>query len=527
MYFVGILLREALRWYAKRSEQQDPYVAQLRWLRYLLVRAKDTQFGRAYGFSKLLGRLSDGSAAQGATEQLKEAQALFAAQIPVHSYEEIYEQWWKQLDSEVDVCWPGRVTRFALSSGTSMGHSKYIPVSGEALRQMRYVMMQQLSALLACDLPAHFYTGELLFLSGSTDLECRGNLRGGEISGMLAEQVPFWSFFHARSSARMVRIQDWEEKIDAIVRAADRMSVSAIIGAPIWVQLLLQRILDRYGLEHIHQIWPSLQLFVHGGVALPPYQASLAQLFGRDIYYLETYLASEGFIAYQSSPAHSSMQLSLEAGLFYEFVPYEGSYATSSDIGKRAVSISEIELHRSYELILSSCSGLWRYRIGDVVVFHSLDPLMISIEGRTQSYLNFCGEHLCLANLEAAIASASRNLHLPIKEFMVFGRKKDRGFEHLWYLGLEDVSVFSASSVAQQIDTYLRRANADYNLQRQLNLSPPQVELCSIGCFYDWMKKQGKWGKQHKAPRVLQGAQLQSWLAHLSLYSDQLYPQRV
>ena len=520
---VDIWLKKALRWQEARNRYRvHPYLAQVQLLHYQLERAKDTQLGRRYGFAELLRAFPSFTAQATETKQaecLIKAQELFSSRVPCFTYEEMYAEWWHKLrERHKNVCWPGQISRFALSSGTTTGSSRRIPVSSEMLQSMQKVMIRQLCALLNCELSPSFYTCPVLFLGGSSSLRQVNDCWEGDISGILAQRMPFWSVLHTSFASRIGRMKQWDEKLEAIIQAAPQHKIGAIMGSPIWVQLLLERIINDYGLEHIHQMWPDLSLFVHGGVSIEPYKESFHKLWGKNINYLETYLASEGFVAYQSHVESHTMQLALEGGLFYEFVPYD-SHETNPDTWKsgRPLSLAEVEVHQPYRLLISNLSGLWRYSIGDVVVFHDTDALKISIQGRCEYYLSLCGEHLCLGNLEAALGEVSSSFRLPIKEFVVFGQRKGTGFQHIWHIGtMPKDKKASATEIAKHIDAHLQATNDDYRLQRQMNLSAPRVELLCSEYFYTWLKKQGKWGNQHKFPRVLRGEQLQEWLLYLA-----------
>ena len=523
MSVVGAVLRETLRWKQLRSRtQEDPYAQQLRQLRYQLRRAKHTEFGKKYNFDNLLRNTSAAlNGSKSTSEALRSAAQAFAAQVPIFTYEQMHQQWWHLLRKGVaDLCWPGQITHFALSSGTSQANTKRIPVTTEMLQSMRYVSMRQLCAIANCGLPLDFYTRSLLFLGSSTSLQQQGTYVEGDISGIMARAVPLWLRYHYRPSMRTAQLHGWEERLDAIVKEAPGWQIGGMSGSPTWVQLLLERIIEHYRLSDIHDLWPDFRLFVHGGVAFDSYKETFRKMLGKQLTYLETYLASEGFIAYQASPDRA-MRLALDAGLFYEFMPFSPTEEPSPSTSTATYSLSEVEINKPYALIISNLSGLWRYAIGDVVVFRSRSPFEINIVGRTQHYLSLCGEHLCLDNLQAALAEASAAIRLPVKEFTVFGEQIGGRFVHNWHIGIEKgASTALASSISEQLDAALKVRNADYCLQRRVILAPPRVELLPSSQFYNWLKTQGKLGGQYKFPRVLRGERLESWLSQIQQGRD-------
>ena len=516
MSVVGLMFREALRWKKVRHKSsEEPYAQQFKQLHYQLKCAEHTKFGKEYKFTELLRTTSSLEKGTRITsKELLRIQQAFAARVPTFTYEQMYEEWWKNAyEGRKDVCWPGRITNFALSSGTSQSDSKRIPVTEEMLQHMRSVGLRQLCALTMYKLPLTFYTRSMLFLSGNMSLQKRENYVEGDISAMMAQRVPPWLRYHYRPSTHSTA-QNWEEKLDKIVKKAAEWQVAGLSGSPTWVQLLLSRIIEHYKLASIHDIWPDLQLFVHGGVSFKPYREAFSSILTRPISYVETYLASEGFIAYQAAPGRA-MRLALDAGIFYEFAPFRSTEENSLPKATETCSLSEVKLNEPYQLIISNLSGLWRYTIGDVIVFRSTHPFEVSIVGRTQHYLNLCGEHLCLDNLQTALAEVSTSLKLLTKEFTVFGKKKGHQFVHIWHIGVESDTIASPLEIAKELDNALQARNADYRMQRCTMLAEPQIKLLPSHYFYDWLKGEGKFGGQHKFPRVLRGKRLQSWLSQL------------
>ena len=518
---LGLVLREALRWKRLCSKSViGPYAQQLRQLRYQLKRAEYTEFGKKYGLKQLLKVTSSlGSGLRTTSDELSQLQQAFASQVPVFTYEKMYEHWGQYAyEGRADVCWPGRVTNFALSSGTSQASSKRIPVTEEMLQRMRSVGVRQLCTLIKYRLPLSFYCRQVLFLNGDMSPKKESALRSeGDISAITAQRVPNWFRYHYRPAIRSREEISWEEKLDKIIKKAASWRIAALVGTPTWVQLLLERVIDHYKLSNIHDIWPDLQLFVHGGVAFDPYKEIFSTMLSKPLTYLDSYAASEGFIAYQAAPGRA-MELALDAGLFYEFAPFLSSEASQRlPRAEETCALSKVEPNKPYQLIISSFSGLWRYTIGDVLVFRNLHPFEVSIVGRTQHYLSLCGEHLCLDNMEAALAEVSAAFKLPSKEFTVFGKRIGERFTHIWHIGVgESRPKASVSKIAEALDAALQKRNADYCTKRSVMLTKPQVKLLPNSYFHEWLKSEGKFGGQHKFPRVLRDKRLQDWLSQLS-----------
>jgi hypothetical protein len=286
----------------------------------------------------------------------------------------------------------------------------------------------------------------------------------------------------------------------------------AVIGKPNWKQILIEKILDYHQVPNIHEIWPNLLVYVHGGVSIDPYRKGFEKLMGRPIYFIETYLASEGFIAYQSLPKHKSMKLVLNNGIFYEFVPFEEkNFLPSGDIKPEAdaLLIDEVEEGKEYALLLSTCAGAWRYLIGDIIKFTSIEDSEIIITGRTKHFLSLCGEHLSVDNMNKAIELVSNELNIDIKEFTVGGIPYQSLFAHQWYVGTD--SVVDVKVLKERIDFHLKELNDDYAVERSAALKEVFVKVLPLHKFYDWMESKGKVGGQNKFPRVMKNEQLEEW----------------
>mgnify|MGYP001021173544 FL=1 len=291
------------------------------------------------------------------------------------------------------------------------------------------------------------------------------------------------------------------------------------VGVPAWLQILLGKIIKEYNLKTIHDIWPNLSIYVHGGVSFVPYIKGFEKLLARPLTYMETYLASEGFIAYQKRPGVDSMQLSLDTGLFFEFVPFNDSnFDSDGNIVSNpvALTLNEVEEEKEYALLISSNAGAWRYLIGDTIKFTSKKLNEIHITGRTKHYLSLCGEHLSQENMNRAIEMTSNELNVDIREFTVAGIKYENMFAHKWFIGTDD--PLDAGVVRDMIDKNLKILNDDYRVERIAAIKDVIVEVLPLKVFYRWMHDHGKEGAQSKFPRVIKSRQLEEWEAYIEHY---------
>jgi hypothetical protein len=467
-------------------------------LRQLLSRARNTRFGEHYGFSEILR-----------TDRLMRT---FRERVPVFDYDHMYEEWWhRALDEEKDVSWPGRIPYFALTSGTSGAPSKHVPVTTEMIRSVRKAGIKQIYSLAAFHLPDEMFEKDILILGGSTQLTRRGSYSVGDLSGISAGQIPIWFQHFYKPGPKIAVEHDWNRKLEAITRQAGDWDVGIICGVPSWMQLLLEKIIDYYEVETIHEIWPNLSVFVHGGVAFGPYRKTVNRLVARPLVTIDTYIASEGHIAFQDRPG-GNMRMLVNNGIFFEFVPFtEENFTADGRLVEQpeAVTIDEVEEGTPYALLLSTCAGAWRYLVGDVVRFTDREAAEIVIVGRTKHFLNLCGEHLSADNMAQAVQRLEDQFDIAIPEFTVAGVPRDGLFAHSWFLGTE--TGIDDEVLRQQLDENLKAVNDDYAIKRGHVLKEPRLETVPVRLFYGWMERQGKLGGQHKFPRVLNQSQLAEW----------------
>jgi len=511
MNVLGSIIRRAIKLRGKMPvifKIKDPYAIQVKELKKLLKKAGNTSFGENYGFQELLS----------SKDPVKE----FQKRVPLHDYNKIFRNWWyRALNGEPYVCWPGKVKYFALSSGTSQSSSKHIPLTNDMLRAIRKTSVKQIFSLARYDFPRDFYEKGILMLGGSTHLNYNGTYYEGDLSGITAKNIPFWFQHFYKPGKRIAKERDWPTKLDEIVKKAPSWDIGVICGVPAWWQILIEKIITHYNVDNIHQIWPNLSIFVHGGVAFGPYEKGFEKLLGKPITYIETYLASEGFIAFQSRPNTNSMQLVLNNGTFMEFIPFnERNFNAEGNLKRNAetLTIKEVEEGVDYALVISTCAGAWRYLIEDIIKFTSLELNEIIITGRTKHFLNLCGEHLSQENMDMAIEKLEHQLNIEVREFTVAGIKHNSMFAHKWYIGTNN--EVEPSAIREKIDENLKFLNDDYRVERIAAIKEVFVEVLPTNAFYDYMKAKGKEGGQNKFPRVLKNQQLRDWEAFMENYKQ-------
>lgn len=500
----GITLRESFE-----QQYTSPFDLQKQELRKLLITTQHTMFGRTFGFPEILRTFIN----RGADDFYR----AFVDSIPVYNYDKIYEDWWHLTkEGKPDVCWPGKIKYFALSSGTSEASSKYIPITKDMVKSIRKTSVRQILTMSKYDLPDDHFTKGILMLGGSTNLRKHGTYFEGDLSGITAAQIPFWFQHFYKPGKKIAKNTNWGEKLDEITQKAPSWDIGIIVGVPAWLQILMEKIIGHYGVKTIHDIWPNLKIFVHGGVSFEPYKKGFEKLLANPLIYMETYLASEGFIAFQALPNRKSMRLVLNNGIFYEFVPFnEGNFTEEGTMkGKvETLHIDQVEEDKEYALLLTTNAGTWRYLIGDVIKFVSKEDCEIVITGRTKHFLSLCGEHLSLDNMNKAVELVSEKLNIDVREFTVIGESYGSSFFHSWFIGTDD--PVDAEVLREVIDQRLMELNDDYKVERGHALKNITMTVLPTSMFYDWMKLQGKEGGQNKFPRVLKKEKSHQWKKYL------------
>ena len=478
---------------------------QLEVLEKLLYKSRFTEFGQYYGFDKILR-----------TNNIADE---FRKKVPLFDYNQIYNNWWyKSLDGASDVCWPGKIEYYALSSGTSEASSKYIPITKELLQGNQSVMVKQLLSLRRYkNVSFKSVPKTWLAFSGSTDLQKENGYYAGDLSGITSKKVPIWFQPFYKPGKKISKEKDWNKKINEIVEQAPNWDVGFILGVPSWIQMCLQLIIERYKLNHIHEIWPNLGFYVHGGVNFDAYRKGFNKLFGKPVTYIETYLASEGYIAYQNRQnSCGGMKMSVDKHLFFEFIPFNDKNfdADGNLVGNpKTLLIHQTEEQKEYALVMSTAAGAWRYLIGDVVKFTDKSRCEIVITGRTKHFLSLVGEHLSVDNMNKAVSMVSEELNIDIPEFTVCGIPYEGFFAHQWYIACKE--NIDENNIAELIDEKLKLLNDDYAVERKSTLKQVNVKILKEETFIQFMQKRNKIGAQSKFPRVLKGKNLEDWQTFL------------
>jgi len=483
-----------------RLPQNSVRRQQLKVLKKLVRKARFTGFGQQYHFDEILMDRHIG----------KKFQLL----VPVHNYNKIYNEWWKKtLEGSPDICWPGKIKYYALSSGTSEAASKYIPITSDLLRGNRVVMVKQLLSLRTyTDVPVKAIGKGWLMLGGSTELQKEMGYYAGDLSGITAKKQPFWFQPFYKPGRKIAKEKDWNKKLQEIVEKAPEWDIGFLVGVPAWIQMCMEMIVEKYKLNNIHDMWPNLAFFVHGGVSFEPYKKGFEKLLGKPITYIETYLASEGFLAYQDRQHAKGMRLVTNDHIFFEFVPFnDKNFDANGDIVEKpeALMIHEVEEGRDYAILISTSAGAWRYLIGDTVRFVDKERNEIVITGRTKHFLSLVGEHLSVENMNKAVKLAGEELNICIPEFTVAGVPYGNFFAHHWYVACDD--HINAEQLRVKIDEKLKELNDDYAVERRSALKEVFLDVLSEDQFMEFMKAKGKVGGQHKFPRVLKGKMLEDW----------------
>jgi hypothetical protein len=485
---------------ALRIPISSPKRQQLKVLQKLLKRARFTEFGQQYLFDQILLSKHPGKS--------------FQRSVPTFNYDKIFKEWWyKALDGKPDICWPGIIKFFALSSGTSEASSKYIPITKELIRANTLTSFRQLISLASYNNVPKKYVGKgWLMLGGSTHLQKTATYYAGDLSGIQAKNIPFWFQGMYKPGRKIAKETDWSKKLDEIVERAPEWDIAFLVGVPAWVQLCMEKVIARYKLNNIHEIWPNLAFYVHGGVAFEPYKKGFNKLLGKPITYIETYLASEGFLAYQNRQNAKGMRLATNNNIFFEFVPFdqnnfdlEGNMVDNPE----TLMVHEVEKNKNYAILISTNAGTWRYLIGDTIQFVDVEKCEIVITGRTRHFLSLVGEHLSVDNMNKAINLVSDELNITIGEFTVAGVPYENSFAHHWFIATDD--KVNSETLKYLIDKKLKELNDDYEVERNHALKEIFVDVLSEETFMSFMRSKGKVGGQHKFPRVMKGKMFDEW----------------
>ncbi|MDR9457269.1 MAG: GH3 auxin-responsive promoter family protein [Salegentibacter sp.] len=499
MAIVGSILKRLIDLRDNLVSEPDAQKAQEEVLQKLLKTAKDTEFGKHYNFGAILESV--------------DMRKTFAEKIPYFDYHKLEREWWYKVhNGEENITWPGRPPYFALSSGTTGKSSKRIPVTSEMVEAIRKAGIKQVSALSNFDLPPDFFEKEIMMLGSSTDLQKEGDHHEGEISGISASNIPFWFRGYYKPGEDIAKIEEWDERVQRIAENAKNWDIGALSGIPSWLELMMKKVIEYNNLDNIHDIWPNLQVFTSGGVAFEPYEKSFNALLGHPITVIDTYLASEGFLAFQARPETNAMKLILDNGIYFEFVPFKAEYIKQDGSlveDAPVISLADVKEDEDYVLLISTVSGAWRYLIGDTIKFTDVSRNEIRITGRTKFFLNVVGSQLSVNKMNDAVQELEENFDIKIPEFTLAAVRIDGEFHHHWYLGTE--TDISEEKLAEALDESLKKANKNYRVARSKALKGVKVSKVHPEMFPEWNATNKKKGGQVKMEKVMNEEKFAEW----------------
>ncbi len=465
--------------------KNNPVDAQREVLQDLVTSAQYTEFGRKYNFSKLF-----------TIKTYKKA-------VPIHEYDDIKPYIQRIMNGEQNILWNTPVYWFAKSSGTTSDKSKFIPVSEESLQDCHYKAAKDVLTLYYAFHPeSEFLTGKGLVIGGSHTIhQVNADVQYGDLSAVLLQNSPFWAHWLRTPDLSIALMDEWEDKIEKLARSTIVENVTSISGVPTWTLVLLKRILEITGRQTIRDVWPSLELYMHGGVSFTPYAEQFRRVIGKEISYLEMYNASEGFFGADEIPGDDGMLLFVDHGIFMEFMP-------ASEYGQeepRTIGLQDVEIGKHYAPVISTNAGLWRYLLGDTIQFTSVFPFRIKVSGRLKHFINAFGEEMIVDNADKAIAMASEMTSAIVNDYTaapVYFSDAANG-AHEWLIEFEkepaDIEKFTS-----ELDSALKKVNSDYEAKRykDMALRKPVLHSLKPGIFNQWLKEKGKLGGQHKVPRL-------------------------
>ncbi|MFD2515510.1 GH3 auxin-responsive promoter family protein [Pontibacter locisalis] len=463
-----------------------PHEVQQETLSNLLIQAKNTEWGRKYGYSSI-----------------KNAEE-YRQRVPLSAYDDLSPYIKRMMNGEQNLLWHSDIQWYAKSSGTTSDRSKFLPVSEEALEDCHFRGGKDLITLYLDRNPdSRIFLGKTVSVGGTLQTyEGNDDIYTGAISAIITKNLPIWAEY-ARTPSTSIAFLPWEEKLDAMAKSIAEQNVTNIMGLPTWTKVVLERVLEITGKKNILEVWPNLEFFAHGGVAFGPYRELFNQFIPSDsVNYIDIYNASEGFFGLQDGDCEEDeMLLMLDYGVYYEFLPMEESGEEST----AAVGLEGMEVGKNYALLISTNAGLWRYKIGDTIRFTSTVPYRFKISGRVKHFMNAFGEELMVENAEQAMARASEATGALIHEFTaapVFMQNGEKG-RHEWLVEFT-TAPDNEEKFKEALDEALRSVNSDYDSRRHKDLAllPPVVHILPKGTFYNWLKSKGKLGGQNKVPRL-------------------------
>lgn len=492
---MNLLIHKVATWFLKRRLEQVerfmhyPHDTQRLLFKQLMDKTKETEWGKKYGYADI--RSAD----------------TYQDRVPISTYEQLYPYIERCFKGEANVLWPGKISWFSKSSGTTNDKSKYIPVTQEALEECHFKAGQDMLAMYLHNKPeSKLFSGKSLSIGGSHEVShMNEHARCGDVSAVIVENLPVFYELMRTPSKEVALMSIWDEKIEAMANEVLQEDVTGIAGVPTWTRVLMDRIFEKLGIfdRNILEVWPNLELYLHGGVSFDPYREQFKQMIPTDqMTYWDCYNASEGFFATQSELEGRDMLLMLDYGIFYEFIPMD-EFGTENP---KALTLDQVEIGVNYALVISTNAGLWRYMIGDTVMFTSINPYKIRVTGRTKHFINAFGEELIIDNANVALKAACEATGAEIEDYTaapIYFGADERSGGHEWLIEFRHAPN-SIDVFREVLDNTLKRINTDYEAKRSFDfaLKAPTIKVLPEKTFFSWMRKRGKLGGQNKVPRL-------------------------
>ena len=462
-----------------------PHEVQRDGLNKLLKAAADTEWGKKFHYKEI----------DGSNE--------YANRVPLQDYDSLRPYFDKMRKGEQQVLWNTEIKWFAKSSGTTSDKSKFIPISTESLEECHFKGGKDMLSIYCNNFPeTQLFTGKSLTLAGSLrTVPGFDTIYDGDLSAVIVQNLPFLAELARTPNSEITLMDGWDEKIEKLANATINENVTSLVGVPSWMLILLRYILNKTNKSNIHDIWPNLEVYFHGGINFNPYVQQFKSIIPKDIFYLETYNASEGFFGIQDQINSKDLLLMLDYGIYYEFIPFH----QNSSKGNRTVLLQEVELGNDYAVVISTNGGLWRYQIGDTIQFTCLNPYRFKIVGRTKHFINAFGEELMIDNAEQALLIACEKTEALVTEYTAAPIYLDElgNGSHQWLIEFErapkDIQFFT-----ELLDNALKNLNSDYEAKRfgDMLLKAPMIIQAKEATFFNWLKSKNKLGGQFKVPRL-------------------------
>lgn len=462
-----------------------PHEVQREGLSKLLKAAADTQWGKEHKYKDI--------------ENLKQ----FAERVPLQDYESIKPYIDKMRKGEQQVLWHSEIKWFAKSSGTTNDKSKFIPISNESLEECHFKGGKDMLSIYCNNFPeTQLFTGKSLTLAGSLRaVKGFETAFDGDLSAVIVQNLPLLAELARTPNSEITLMDGWDEKIEKLAEATINENVTSLAGVPSWMLILLRHVLLKTKKKSIQEVWPNLEVYFHGGINFNPYLQHFKNILSSDVFYLETYNASEGFFGIQDQIHSKDFLLMLDYGIYYEFIPL----LQLNNAENKTVLLQDVELNKDYAVVISTNGGLWRYQIGDTIQFTNLNPYRFKIVGRTKHFINAFGEELMIDNAEQALIIACEKTDASIIEYTaapIYFDNNESG-SHQWLIEFEK-TPYDLQFFTELLDNALKNLNSDYEAKRyrDILLKPPVIVQAKKGTFFNWLKSKNKLGGQFKVPRL-------------------------